>query len=687
MHADIIGLFRADITPIDRLLQTTVGRKEMLEDLISKLRANAGKKGGQHFVFIGPRGIGKTHFLSLIEHGVHTDEKLSACYTAIRFPEENNRILSFADFLLCIIRNLAEIGSDPQWQQLNDKYAVLEDDQLIIDAIIPRLKFYRKQSGKIILLLLENMDSLLTQQFKNKQDIHRLRTFLMDSPCATLIGTAPVFFSELYNVKSPLYDFFDIQVLEDLSEELTIELIQQNLEWEKQEALLEDFSTLIPKIRTIHTMTGGNPRLIMMLYELVAHDTILEVSNQFQKLLDQISPFYQDRLKDLAPQERALLETMALMRSEPKTPAAIALRLRKSPQQISSLLQRMTQAGYLTVAGNPADKRSRFYRIKEGFFDLWLAMSESRIHKTRLPYLVEFFRVYYQDRDEREKKREALLKIGESPEYKEREKENARKMLDYLSDIGNNSERFDAKMQLAEKSIAEADNHAALDYLQEMEPITSMKPVLQWVIQECGKKPGEETGIDINKWLADLIEYWKTQRSGELEKAAEIAQRLGYDLSDRGLHEIRIELLKDALGRAVEPAQKCKLLFAISSCQQILGQFQNALSSLQNAELPCLESGNKNTLQRIYNDQAHILHILGRYRETIDLLKKNEDICIELGTPGGRAVSLANQAFSYHKLGNLSAAHRCANKALKIAGKAGYNPLAGQIEDIIHRLE
>ena len=127
-------------------------------------------------------------------------------------------------------------------------------------------------------------------------------------------------------------------------------------------------------------MTGGNPRLNVLLYELIAHDNLLDVKAQFQKLLDQISPFYQDRLKELAPQERALLETVALMRDTPRTPAAIAARLRMKPQQASSLLKRMTEAGYLTVAENPTDKRSRIYCIKEGFFDLRLPLA-SRVCK------------------------------------------------------------------------------------------------------------------------------------------------------------------------------------------------------------------------------------------------------------------------------------------------------------------
>ena len=198
--------------------------------------------------------------------------------------------------------------------------------------------------------------------------------------------------------------------------------------------MLNNFDSMIPKIKALHIMTGGNPRLIMMLYELIANDNILEVKTQFQKLLDQISPFYQDRMKDLAPHERAILETIALMRREPRTPANISKRLRKSPQQISSLLNRMTKAGYITVLENPDDKRSRVYKIKEGFFDLWLAMSESRVQGKKLSYLVDFFEAYYKDKLEREKKRINIWQQLEEETGQTSKKENCVELLEHLSE-------------------------------------------------------------------------------------------------------------------------------------------------------------------------------------------------------------------------------------------------------------
>jgi demethoxyubiquinone hydroxylase (CLK1/Coq7/Cat5 family) len=65
------------------------------------------------------------------------------------------------------------------------------------------------------------------------------------------------------------------------------------------------------------------------------------VRDQLRILLDRITPFYQDRLGGLPPQERALLETMAVMRDQEKTPATIAARMRMKTTHVSSLLKRL----------------------------------------------------------------------------------------------------------------------------------------------------------------------------------------------------------------------------------------------------------------------------------------------------------------------------------------------------------
>ncbi len=665
-----IGLYRSHAASIDRIVQTTVGRAEMLEDLLEKLQRNAGKKGGQHYLFIGPRGIGKTHFLSLVEKAVESREILNGSYTVIRFPEENNRILSFADILLEIVQNLGETEDGAEWREMHASLSTIDNDQEIVDAVVPRLRQYRQQSKKSLLLLMENLNALFGEQIKNEQDIHRLRTFLMDSPCATLIGTSPVYFPGITSMQKPFFDFFDIQVLEDLSEEMTLDLVKKNLELEKRQDLLDRLDELSPKIRALHTMTGGNPRLVMMLYELIAYDNILEVQVQFQKLLDQITPFYQDRMKDLAPQERALLETMALMRTEPRTPLAIAARMRKPPQQISSLLKRMITSGYLTVAANPLDKRSRLYRIKEGFFDLWLAMSGSRAVRKRLGYLVKLFEIWYQDRMARDKKRLELRQQFVVEHKPADAQENSLVYLDYLADLGDCDERCEAKFKLSLDYLKMGEALKAKDLLAEVQPLAQMG-IFTWMTGQALQWADGGTDRDVEQWFDNLIEYWKIQRSGDLERAVDIAQRLGTDLSDKGLHKIRIELLRDALSCATLPRDQITLSMQIAESQRMDGQLDNALQSLQTALQICREIGDKTGEGATLNNISTIHLARGDYDTALQYLQQPLAIQQEIGDKAGEGATLNNISLIHHARGDYDTALQYLQQSLAIRQEIG----------------
>lgn len=614
----------------------------MLEDLLERLVKNAGKKGGQHFLFMGPRGIGKTHFLSLVEQAVQTEEALRNSYSVIRFPEENNRILCFADIVLEMIKALAEKDTQGQWNEWYADLSVEDDDRQILDAAIPRLRKYCNQSNHTLLLLMENLNTLLGEQIKNKQDIHRFRTFLMDSPFATLIATSPISFPGITDVGEPFFDFFDVQILEDLSETLTLDLVKKNLKADKRTDLLGGFDALRPKIKALHTMTGGNPRLIMMLYELIAYDNILEVKAQFQKLLDGITPFYQDRMKDLAPQERALLETMALMRTEPRTPRAIAARMRMSPQQTSSLLKRLIGSGYLTASVNPNDRRSRLYRIKEGFFDLWLAMSGSRAARTRLGYLVRLFEIWYQDPHQRDQKRIELREAAASCASNDRVAENEHLYLDHLSDIGDSDERCAAKLELSMDLITSGKTSEARKLLTEINSLAPRKGIFTWMTRQAMEWSRERVDLDVSQWFDALIDYWKVQRSGDLENAVAVAQRIGMDLSGHGLHKIRIELLEDAVACATAPGDKVGLYFQIAESQKMDGQLENAMTSLQSALTICREFRDRAGEGATLNNISQIYRARGDFDTALDYLKQSLSIHQEIGDKAGLCAALFN---------------------------------------------
>ena len=66
-HTSHFGFYRTGLMTPEHRRFVTVGRKHLLDDVLDSLRKNAGRTAKHHALFIGLRGMGKTHLLSLIE--------------------------------------------------------------------------------------------------------------------------------------------------------------------------------------------------------------------------------------------------------------------------------------------------------------------------------------------------------------------------------------------------------------------------------------------------------------------------------------------------------------------------------------------------------------------------------------------------------------------------------------------
>ena len=546
-HPANVGLYRSGVSSPERLRQTSVAREHLLDNTIEALRGSVARKSKSHQLFIGPRGIGKTHLLSRIEDAVQSDEALAARVVVVRFPEESNRTLSFADFLIGMCGILKEaLEDEPLWAELFAAVQTEEDDAKVSDTLVPVFREENRRRGRTLLVMLENLGEVLGRQIRNRTDVAALRAFLMADNGCLLVATAPLHFDGITDVDQPFYDFFDIQILEGLNFEETEEVIRLNLEWDDRTDILGSLEGMRPRLRALYRMTGGNPRLTMMLYELIAHESVTAVQDQFLLLLDRISPFYQGRLNDLPPGQRALLECLASMRDQEKTPAAIAARMRMSQQETSSLLKRLSDAHYIRAVQHPRDGRSRLYTIREGFFDIWLAMNLSRGARTRMPFLLEFFSLFYPNIEAREEKRRQLrTKLLEEGNV------DAESALDYLSEVGDAGERAAAKLDMARifarRGIAEQTASYVLEAALLVEDGVSRS--IARIVANTPSVP------DYLSEIEEMIAAWEMHRSGELEAFAHRLAEMGEGLTFRTFSETRLAFLQDTL-KSLDSAEK-----------------------------------------------------------------------------------------------------------------------------------
>jgi len=618
-----LGLYRAGITGPDHRRSITVGRDSLFQDTIEILHSGVGKKPKHHLLFIGPRGIGKTHLLSLIEDEVRSDTALAAGYHVVRFAEESHRVLSFGDFLLGVCEILRDtLPDEPQWAQLYQRLSTEERDEILVDTLVPAIRKRRRETQQALIIMLENLHQVFEQQMKDSRHIAALRGFLMEDNGCLLIATAPLHFGSITDHKEPFYDFFDVQILDQLSEEQTIELIRKNLEWERRDDLLADFVNLRPRSLALYRMTGGSPRLTLMLYELIAHEAVSEVKRQFEILLDRITPFYQDRMRDLGPQERAVLETIAMMRDQAKTPTAIAAMMRMKPAQVSSLLNRLSKSQYLRSVENADDKRSRFYTIREGFFDIWLAMNVSRGARQRLPFLVEFFAQFYPSIEDRNRKREEYRRRLASGEFDPPQATvsplDLRAGLDYLSEIGSDDERAREKIRLASMHVREGNAEQAEGYLREVHSIP-LDNMGTWIARRSESEPQ----LDYLKEVEDLITCWDSLRSGDLESFVDKVKSLGDGLTFKTYSETKIAFLREHLD--LLPAAKDRvetrlrlgrLLMELARWAEAEAEFRAAL-----AEAVRLADDGLKTLAQ--NDLGQLLQATNRLAEAESLMRRS----------------------------------------------------------------
>jgi len=63
-------------------------RWDVLNNILRELDIEDGEGPKQHWIIIGPRGIGKSHLMTLLYHKSKRDKKLSNLWIPVLFPED-----------------------------------------------------------------------------------------------------------------------------------------------------------------------------------------------------------------------------------------------------------------------------------------------------------------------------------------------------------------------------------------------------------------------------------------------------------------------------------------------------------------------------------------------------------------------------------------------------------------------
>ncbi|MGQ3684264.1 MAG: AAA family ATPase [Candidatus Loosdrechtia sp.] len=375
--------------------ETLVGRNIELDNLKRILKDASSGRSISHAIFVGPKGIGKTHILRTLYYAIRGEIKIKGIdaykkkFIPVIFSEEEY-IGDITKFFLLVLWYLkeSELESIPPIPAELIKPVKLDIKQR--ELALSYFKTLKKKTGKILLLLVDNLNDII-ERF-NVEDQSSLREVLMMYDSILLIGSAPTLFDSIVNHNRPLYNFFEIIWLKDLPFDDTATLLKRYAAIEGKNELIEKINQAEAKLKAIHELTGGNPRLILSLYHIIVEGDISSIETTFLKLLDELSPYFRERMKDLSSQQRDIIDTIA-QAEKLLTPTEMSSRCYMPVNVVNSQLKRLEKIGYIRKSVKKGVKRV-FYDLNEKLFSLWRQM-RVEAGKRRLGFIVKFLEIWF----------------------------------------------------------------------------------------------------------------------------------------------------------------------------------------------------------------------------------------------------------------------------------------------------
>ncbi len=380
---EFIWRFSPNQTDPELLEAIFVGREALLQNVLEKIADAAAGDATHHVLLYGPRGIGKSHFTSLLHYRMLTDAKL--CESVhIAWLNEDETTTSMVQLLVRIYRSLCKSYPDEYSVEWLDELLNQSPDE-ITSVLVRRLS--ARFETRTLVILVENLNLLFENLGTNGQQ--ELRSFLQEHPFACLIATSQQLFKAVTDRSEPFFGFFQQIQLKPLSLENAQTLLVRIATAKGQSELVAFLNTPDGRgrVRAIHDLAGGNHRVYIVLSGFVTRESLDQLVAPFKKMADDLTPYYQERLRWVSPLQRQIVELLCRVHGT-LNPKEIARRLLVDQGSVGKQIRILEEIGYLT-----STKRGRevFYELSEPLMRLAYEVKEHSL----LGMLIEFLRIWY----------------------------------------------------------------------------------------------------------------------------------------------------------------------------------------------------------------------------------------------------------------------------------------------------
>ena len=342
--------YRLDDATIDAL---ATGRQPVLDDIVAHIEANLRSRPLQHLQVVAPRGFGKSFLMRMVQNALSRRAGAGLPVAVALLPEEQRNIRR-PHLLLEEVRRVlesrpaAELGV--RWSSAEAEAEAWDAAAAALDAAIAA----RFPDGEgILIAVVENFDALAGSVFRSDADQMRLRGLLARTDGRLmLLATATKQADADYS--RPLFEAFTRITLPRWTEQDCLTFFDNIRDLAAEPRLTPAEQA---KARAVAMFAGGSPRIATVLYEVLHTGDALQAAALLDKLVDELSDYYRNRIDSLSPRAQDVLDTL-LRLGEPKSQTEIAQALGQAQNRVAEPFNELLADQI--VVGEPATASREF---------------------------------------------------------------------------------------------------------------------------------------------------------------------------------------------------------------------------------------------------------------------------------------------------------------------------------------
>ncbi len=382
MEERFLSRFTPSLMTPEALEAIFVQREKLLQEILERIRTSVITPKKKNTLLVGPRGIGKTHLISLVYYRLRSMADLQDKILIAWMREEEWGIACFRDLLIRILRTLVPENDD----RLTPVYSLPPKE-----AESAAINLIRDLVGtRILIILVENLDDLVRKlggpgemQFFN---------FMQQSRFCCTVATSPLPVARVFAPGSPFRrDYFEIRPLQGLSFEDAIQLISRIAQYQGNEELLLLINTPRgrARVRALRYLAGGNHRAYVIFAPLLTRESVGKLIKPLMETIDDLTPYYNSRIAALPYEQRQILEYVCEVRN-PVRPGDVSRNCFLPRTSASAQLDALCALGHLhslQVGEN------RYFELQEPLMRLSFEVKKHRGKPIGL--LLDFLRLWY----------------------------------------------------------------------------------------------------------------------------------------------------------------------------------------------------------------------------------------------------------------------------------------------------